>query len=107
MLCYNMFMELPQSVRDLLWEYRIEDRVEPQWEDAVLERVMQRGGWSEMRWLLRAFGHARLRDFLSRRGHRVLTPRELRYWAFIADVPGDEQDAWVAAARRRERAWRG
>ena len=68
---------------------------------------MQRGGWAEMRWLLRHFDRARLRDFLSRRGRRVLAPRELRYWAFMCQVPGDEQDAWVADARSRERAWRG
>ena len=60
-----------------------------------------------MRWLLDAFDRARLRDFLSRRGRRVLAPRELRYWAFMCQVPGDEQDAWVADARLRERAWRG
>jgi hypothetical protein len=100
-------MKIPQSVGELLWEYRIKGAIEPQWEDAVLERVMQRGGWAEMRWLTRTFDRRRLQDFLSRRGHRVLAPRELRYWSLLAGVPDDEQDAWVAGARRRDRKWRG
>ena len=100
-------MDLPAAVRELLWEYETEGRLDPQWEDTVLERVMQRGGWAEMGWLLGTFDRSRLRDFLARRGHRVLAPRELRYWAFMCNVPGDEQDAWVADARRRDRGWRG
>ena len=100
-------MKIPQAVRALLWEYRTEEELGREQEDVVLERVMQRGGWAEMRWLTRTFDRRRLRDFLARRGHRVLAPRELRYWSFIAGVPDDEQDAWVAGARRREREWRG
>jgi hypothetical protein len=100
-------MEIPEAVRELLWEYRIEGALNPQWEDAVLERVMQRGGWSEMRWLVRSFDRARLRNYLARRGHRVLAPRELRYWALVCGVPDEDQDRWIDAARRREQAWRG
>lgn len=100
-------MQIPQKIRELLWEYQIENRIEAQWENTVLERVMQRGGWSEMRWLLQTFDRGRLREFLIDRGHRALGPRELRYWSFVCGVPGDDQDAWVISARRREQAWRG
>lgn len=100
-------MQIPSGVRELLWEYQIEGFVESRWQDTIMSRVMQRGGWTEMRWLLKTFGRDRLREFLSDRGRRILGPRELRYWAFVCGVSGDEQDAWVAAARHRERAWRG
>ena len=100
-------MEIPKTVRALLWEYETEGRSGSRWEDIVLERVMQRGGWAEMCWLMGAFDRPRLRDFLARRGHRVLAPRELRYWSFISGVPSAEQETWVAEARRRESAWRG
>lgn len=100
-------MEIPETVRALLWEYETGGSVASRWEDTVLERVMQRGGWAEMRWLLREVDRDRLRDFLARRGRRVLAPRELRFWALMCHVSDDEQDAWVADATRRERAWRG
>jgi hypothetical protein len=59
-----------------------------------------------MLWLLRAYDGRKLRDYLKRRGQRVLAPRELRFWARICSVPQDEQDAWVREARLKERAWR-
>jgi len=101
-------MQIPSGVRGLLWEHQFDgDVIDRPCEDTVLERVMQRGGWSEMQWLLRTFDRGRLRHFLAHRGRRVLAPRALRFWSFACGVPGHEQDAWVAEARDRERAWRG
>jgi hypothetical protein len=100
-------MEIPATVRSLLWEYSLgETNLGDRWHSTIIERVMQRGGWDDMLWLLRAFDRARLRTFLERRGKRALAPRELRFWARICGVPDEEQDAWVREARERERAWR-
>ncbi len=77
------------------------------WENAIIERVMQRGCWNDMLWLLRTFDRSELRSFLNNRGRRVLAPRELRFWAGVCSVPDNDQDVWVREARVRERAWRG
>jgi len=101
-------MPIPASICDLLWEYTVDGTVvDGPAENAVLERVMQVGGWDEMRWLLRTYGRRRLQEFLEDRGRRVLAPRELRFWAFVCGVPAEEQERWVTEARRRERMWRG
>jgi hypothetical protein len=103
-----MFMEIPVGVRELLWEYAIDGpTIDDRWQPAVLERVMQRGGWAEMRWLLKTFSRTRIRSFLEDRGHRVLAPRELRFWAFVSGVDAEVQDDWVRMARQRQREWRG
>ena len=107
MFIYNRFMEIPTTVRSLLWEYSLGDTtLSDRWYPTIIERVMQRGGWDDMLWLLRAFDRERLRAFLVHRGRRVLAPRELRFWARICGVADEEQDAWVHEARERERAWR-
>ena len=104
---YNRFMEIPEAVRTLLWEYALDEVPSSEkWRLAIIERVMQRGCWDDMLWLLRAFDRERLRVFLERRGRRALAPRELRFWATICGVPEDEQDTWVLESRARERAWR-
>lgn len=104
---YNRFMEIPATVRTLLWEYPPgETTFDDRWQSAIIERVMQRGCWDDMLWLLRAFDRGRLRVFLERRGKRALAPRELRFWARICGVPDEEQDTWVHESRERERAWR-
>jgi len=94
-------------VRSLLWEYSVDENPSgDRWDSAIIERVMQRGGWNEMLWLLRSFSPGRLRLFLEHRGRRVLSPRELRFWARICEVAEDEQDTWVRESRTREHAWR-
>lgn len=101
-------MEIPAEIRSLLWEYSIDDRsFDDSCERAAIERTMERGGWNEMRWLLRAFDVARLRSFLEERGRNVLPPRELRFWSIICGVPTSTQDDWVEEARQRRAAWLG
>ena len=104
---YNGFMEIPATVRSLLWEYSLGETISgDKWHSTIIERVMQRGCWDDMLWLLRTFDRGRLRVYLEHRGRRALAPRELRFWARICGVADEEQDTWVHEARERERAWR-
>ena len=104
---YNRFMEIPEGVQSILWEYSLDEIPSgDRWQSAIIERVMQRGCWDDMLWLLRVFDRERLLVFLERRGRRALAPRELRFWSRICGVPEDDQDTWVLESRARERAWR-
>ena len=107
MFIYNRFMQIPATVRTLFWEYSLGEMPEETWQSTIIERVMQRGCWDDMLWLLKEFDRERLRSFLERRGRRVLAPRELRFWSRICRVPENEQDLWVRESRIREKAWRG
>ena len=101
-------MVIPGEIRELLWDYDL-DRLEDDagLENAVIERVMQRGSWNQMRWLLKTIERPRLRVFLEDRGHRKLAPRELGFWALVSGVPAKTRDDWVDLARARELEWRG
>lgn len=101
-------MRFPDTVERLLWEYDLEAlRAEPELPEVVIERVMARGGWEPMRWLLATCSPERRRRFLEERGRRVLAPRELNFWAFASSVPPERTSEWVREARKRETAWRG
>ena len=101
-------MSLPEPVKRLLWEYDLEAlEEEPELPEIVIERVMARGGWEPMRWLLKATSPERRRRFLEERGHKVLAPRELNFWALFSSVPEERTAEWVREARMREAAWRG
>src|SRR3954454_7029747 len=67
--------------------------------DYVLERIMTRGDWFAMRWLIAQVEKARLAEFLRRRADR-LTPRDRAFWSLIAEVPchatpGGGRPAWA------------
>jgi hypothetical protein len=101
-------MQIPESVSGLLWEYDLEDsEVVRKLERVLMERVMERGGWDAMTWLVSFFGREKLRVFLEDRGHRVLPARELRFWSWVCHVPESVAGGWVGQARAREMMWRG
>lgn len=101
-------MIVPDSVRLLLHDYMVPAVLDGAvWDRAIMERVMERGGWDDIRWLMAEFGPARVADYLRARGHRVLAPQELRFWAWFGGIPAPLADTWVQAARERVRAWQG
>jgi hypothetical protein len=67
--------------------------------DYVIERIMTRGSWLAMRWLIDHVDKPDLAEFLGRRGDR-LPPRERAFWSLIADVhaqamPGGGRPTWA------------
>lgn len=77
---------IPAELTWLFWDVDPEtiDLVEHR--DYVLERVMTRGTWPAMRWLIAQFEPPVLAEFLLRRSDR-LTPRDQAFWSLIAGVP--------------------
>ncbi len=101
-------VELPSNILRLMWEYDQDALIKgSEIPNGVIERIMERGGWSEMHWLLRSVDRQRLCTFLADRGSRVLPPRELSFWVLACDIPEEQARHWVEDARQRERDWRG
>lgn len=75
--------------------------------NALIGRVMARGQWQDMLWLVDTVGRERLRSFMEGRGARSLEPREIRFWSWISGVPEPQAAEWARKARQREAAWRG
>jgi hypothetical protein len=91
---------IPEDVLALLWD------VDPEAIDLtrdyalVFERVMTRGTWSAMQWLRRRFPREQIAEFLRGPKARRLSPRDLAYWALVADVelvpgPGGGRPTWA------------
>lgn len=98
--CYSWWVEssLPPDVARLLWDVDPEQIDLDRHRDYVMERVMSRGGWTSMCWLRQTYPLEEIGSFLVRKGSR-LAPRELAYWALIADVDlpvstGGARTAW-------------
>ena len=101
-------MVLPPGIESLLWEYDPKDlRAVEELPDVVLGRIMARGGWDEMRWLLANCDRQRMRDFLETRGRRLLPPREMAFWGFACSLPERRTSELVEESRHRQQTWRG
>lgn len=81
---------IPDELHWLFWDVEPDSIDLEKHRDYVLERVMTRGNWQAMRWLVRTFPGRQLSDFLARKGER-LPPRERAFWSLIAGRTGVQE----------------
>jgi hypothetical protein len=95
---------LPRKLKRFFWEY---DFSELSWEedrDLVIDRILTRGDWDSIQWLLKRIGRSELRRWIEACRGRSLEPRQLRFWEVILGIPHRRVSEWIAEG---EPSWRG
>ena len=93
----------PSVVRSLFWEYGTADLNWTDDHDLIIRRVLTEGNHHALQWLRSQVGDASLRKWLLKRSGDHLSPKQLRFWELILDLPTEEVDVWVGA--RRHSIW--
>ena len=91
---------LPESLRPLFWDHRLEDLQWPTHRDVVIGRVLQSGGTDAIAWLRSAVPDADLAAWIRSRDGHGLDARQLRFWQVVLKLSEAEVDGWVARARQ-------
>jgi hypothetical protein len=90
---------IPAHLHRYFWEYDPERLSLEESRHTILLRLLQSGGMDALRWLRATVSDDELRTLLVRRRGRGITPRRLRFWGLMLDVPEEQVDEWVAAER--------
>lgn len=91
---------LPDGIRSLLHDTAPAGVSWEQHEDFLVDRILADGDWDSVRWLRRTAGDAAIRvRILATRGRR-LSPRQIRLWQLLLDLPQDLVDTWLADPNR-------
>ena len=90
---------LPATLARLFWDYPWRSLRLDRHRDLVVRRVAAEGGLREIRALRARFDDASIRAVILRTGARGLSPRRIRFWQLVLDVPATHADAWVRQAR--------
>lgn len=99
-------MKLPEFLFPLFWEYDPGTIDIAKHAGLIMGRIMERGSWASMLWLQRTYSKDQLVSFLEKRGNRILSSRELNYWAFTSGIPPEKRQKWLEEARERPHVWR-
>lgn len=102
-------LSLPDELQRYFWEYGTERPTMERSRHTVIRRLLEVGGWDAVTWLRNHVGDDELRRFILQRRGRGLSPKRLRFWELVLDLPGPRVDRWIAARRsdpwyRRTRA---
>jgi len=97
--------KLPNLLRPVVWDY---DFGRLRWEndqDLIIGRVLMAGSWPMIGWLRERMGDDALRAWIMRRKGRGLTPRQIRFWQVLLELPSDQVSDWLKATRQNP--WNG
>lgn len=92
---------LPKSLKPYFWDYPFSKLSLRTDRDLIIRRVLVNGSWEAVCWLRKKIGEENLRKWLIAHQGRGLSPRQLRYWELILDLPKREVNKWVNSAKAR------
>lgn len=93
-------VDLPDELKDLFWDHDLERLSWERSRHTIVFRLLEKGGMQAVHWLRRRLSDEEIRDFIVRRRGRGISPRRLRFWSLLVDIPRPDVDEWVETARR-------
>jgi hypothetical protein len=92
---------LPALLRPLFWDYDFKTLTSDDDRDLIIARVLASGTWEAITWLRVRLEDQTLREWIERRRGRGLSPRQLRFWEVMLDLPHRQVNAWLQAERHK------
>ncbi len=94
---------LPEPVQALFWEYDVDALSWKADRDLIIHRVLTEGDWEAVTWLRARLGDEALRVWIVEREGGALSPRQLRFWQLVLNLPAARVDAWIKT--RQSSVW--
>lgn len=68
----------------------------------IIERILERGSWEQVRWLFARYGEERIAAWVRRHGFRLLSKRSFALWRLVLGIADPMMPDWAVEARRME-----
>ncbi len=94
---------LPGFLEPFFWDIDFKALTLAGQRDFIIRRLLQTGSWQALTWLRAELGDSGLRQWIEQRRGAGLTPRQLRFWAVVLDMPRSQVTRWVHTAGLWER----
>jgi hypothetical protein len=92
---------LPTLLLPFFWDHDFKTLTWEDDRDLIIARVLASRTWEAITWLRARLGDQALREWIERRRGRGLSPRQLRFWEVMLDLPHRQVNAWLQAEGRK------
>ncbi len=96
---------LPASSVRLFPEYDFARMNPDHYAGVIMERVLDRGSWAEIRWLLETYGKREIAKWVRAHGYRRLDKCAFNYWRNMLDIKRYTVPPWEHS-ESAFRAWK-
>jgi hypothetical protein len=93
---------LPADAGWLFPEYDFETLDLERHSGVIVERVLERGTWEQLRWLFATYGEDRVADRVRRHGFRLLSKRSFALWRLVLGITDYVAPEWAVEAKSVE-----
>jgi len=94
-----MGVPLPDSTAWLFPEYDWASLDVERHSGVIIERLLERGAWQQLRWLFGTYGEARVAEWVRRHGFRLLSKRSFALWRLALGIDHFVAPDWAREAR--------
>jgi len=101
----NTISQLPSGLYRFFWEYDRQSLDIRKHCELIMARIMARGDRQAMVWLRKVYSEEKIRNFLFKKGWKVLLPRELNYWALVSGVSERQRRELLQKAKDTDSVW--
>jgi len=91
---------LPNRLRPLFWDYDFNALTWEEDRDLVIKRILTSGDWNAINWLRSHIGDASLKEWIQQHQGDGLSPRQLRFWELVLEIPRRQVNAWLSMERQ-------
>lgn len=89
---------LPEFLRPFFWDVDFDALSLDARQDFIVRRLLGSGSWQALTWLREQLGDADLRLWIEGHAGAGLTPRQLRFWEAVLDLPHAKVTRWIRLA---------
>jgi hypothetical protein len=68
----------------------------------IIERLLERGSWEQVRWLFATYGEAEVAEWVRQHGFRLLSRRSFALWRLVLGIADYVAPDWAVQAREAE-----
>lgn len=90
---------LPADSAWLFPEYDFEQMSLQQHRGIIIERILERGSWEQLRWLFQTFRESTVAEWVRNHGFRLLSKRSFALWCLTLGVDDFHAPDWAFAAK--------
>jgi len=92
---------LPSNLSWLFPEYKLQEMEVGTYQSVIIERVLERGSWEQVRWLFNTYGELVVSEWVRNHGFRLLSSRSFALWRLALGVRDFQAPEWAIAAKER------
>ena len=99
----SMAIRIPSGMKWMFPEYDFQEMRVDSHQFVIIERVLERGSWEQLRWLFNTYGEKAVAEWVQNHGFRLLSKRSFALWRLALGIREFKAPDW--AFEGKEDGW--